>query len=160
MEEKVIVKKPPKSAALAGILSFFFPGIGALYNRQFLKGAVIIIVFAGLVTMQTTGEGQPFLGIILGAFYIYQIIDAVQTSKIINRRVLEGKEEEMEEVEELPGVVKTGSIFWGAALIVLGGLLLLANFEVIPYDTLFDFWPLVVIVIGVKLVADYASKRS
>ncbi|MCK7476602.1 MAG: hypothetical protein M0C28_02850 [Candidatus Moduliflexus flocculans] len=33
-------------------------------------------------------------------------------------------------------------------------LLILANFEIIIYDTLFDFWPVAVIVIGLKLVAD------
>jgi len=158
MEEKIVVKRPPKSPFLAGVLAFFFPfGIGQIYNRQVLKGLIFLIVFAGLVTMQTTGEGQPFLGIILGGFYIYQIIDAVQTSNRINRRYLLG-EEEVEKEEEFPEALKSGSVFWGAVLIVLGGILLLANFEVISYDTVFDFWPVAVIVIGVKLVADYFGK--
>lgn len=158
MEEKVIIKKPPKSPTLAGVLSFFFPGTGALYNRQILKGLIFIVILAGLVTMQTSGRGQPFLGIILGGFYFYQIIEAIQTSKSINRRALLGEEEEIEKVEEFPQAFKTGSIFWGVILIALGGILLLANFEVINYDTLFDFWPVVVIVIGIKLLADYFSK--
>lgn len=158
MEEKIVVKRPPKSPFLAGVLAFFFPfGIGQIYNRQVLKGLIFLIVFAGLVTMQTTGEGQPFLGIILGGFYIYQIIDAVQTSNRINRRYLLG-EEEVEKEEEFPEALKAGSVFWGAVLIVLGGILLLANFEVISYDTVFDFWPVAVIVIGAKLVADYFGK--
>lgn len=161
MEEKVIIKRPPKSPALAGILAFFFPfGIGAMYNRQIFKGFIFLIVLAGLVTMQTTGEGQPFLGIILGGFYFYQIIDAVQTSKSINRRYLLGKEDEEEKVEEFPEALKTGSVFWGAILIALGGILLLANFEVISYDTVFDFWPVAVIIVGLKLVADYFSKNK
>jgi len=61
--------------------------------------------------MQTSGEGQPFLGIILAGFYFYQIIDAIQTAKSINRRLLHGEGEEIEEIEEFPEVVKTGSIF-------------------------------------------------
>lgn len=162
MEEKVIVKRPPKSPFLAGVLAFFFPfGIGQFYNRQIQKGLIFLIVFAGLVTMQTTGEGQPFLGILLGGFYIYQIIDAAQTSKSINRRFLLGEEiEELEKAEEFPQAVKAGSIFWGAVLIVLGGILLLANFEVISYDTVFDFWPIAVIVVGLKLIADYFGKSK
>lgn len=159
MEEKIVVKRPPKSSALAAVLSIFFPGTGALYNRQILKGMMFIIIFAGLVTMQTTGEGQPFLGIILGGFYIYQIIDAVQTSNRINRRAILGEEEE-EEVEEFPRAVKAGSVFWGMVLVALGVILILANFEVISYDTVFDFWPLVVIVIGLKLIVDYFSKKN
>ena len=43
MEEKVVLQRPPKSPALAGILSFFFPGTGALYNGQPLKFLVVIL---------------------------------------------------------------------------------------------------------------------
>ncbi|MFQ6038351.1 MAG: hypothetical protein ACE5LV_07020 [Candidatus Aminicenantales bacterium] len=89
MEEKVVVKKPPKSPFLAGVLAFFFPfGVGQLYNGQARKALVFFFIFAGLVTLQTTGEGQPFLGLMLGGFYIYQIFDAVQTANLINRRAL------------------------------------------------------------------------
>jgi TM2 domain-containing membrane protein YozV len=160
MEEKVVVTRPPKSPALAGILTFFFPfGAGAFYNNQPIKGFVYLLTLAALVTIQGQGSAQPFVGILLGGFYFYQIIEAIQTSKSINRRALTG--EEMEEVkEELPEFVKTGSVFWGVVLLTLGGILLLANFDIISYDTVFDFWPLVIIVIGVKLVTDYVAKKN
>lgn len=117
------------------------------------------MVFAGLVTVQSHGDAQPFMGILLGGFYIYQIIDSIYTSNNINRRTLTG--EDVEEVkEELPEFVRTGSVFWGIVLLALGGILLLANFDVISYDTVFDFWPLVIIVVGVKLVADYVTKKN
>ncbi|MFC2169588.1 LiaI-LiaF-like domain-containing protein [Acidobacteriota bacterium] len=159
MEEKVIVKKQPKSPALSGVLSFFFPGVGSLYNGQTLKGFFYIIVFAGLVTIQTTGQGQPFAGLILGGFYFYQIIETIQSAKGINRRALLGEDvEKVDDEDELSAALKTGSIFWGAVLLVLGGILLLANFGIISYETVFDFWPLVVIVIGVKFILEYLSK--
>jgi membrane-bound ClpP family serine protease len=56
--------------------------------------------------------------------------------------------------------VPSGSIFWGIVLIVLGVLLILANFEIILYETLFDFWPVAVIIIGLKLVADSVAKSK
>jgi TM2 domain-containing membrane protein YozV len=160
MEEKVVVTRPPKSPAVAGILTFFFPfGAGAFYNSQPIKGFIYLLTLAALVTMQHVGDAQPFLGILLGGFYFYQIIESIQTSKSINRRALTG--EDVEEVkEELPEFVKTGSVFWGIILLALGGILLLANFDIISYDTVFDFWPLVIIVIGVKLVADYVTKKN
>jgi uncharacterized membrane protein len=133
--------------------------VGAFYNSQPIKGFIYLLVFAALVTVQGRGDTQPFMGIILGGFYIYQIIDSIYTSKNINRRALGG--EEVEEVkEELPEFVKTGSVFWGVVLLVLGVILLLANFDVISYDTVFDFWPIVIIVVGVKLVADYVTKKN
>ncbi|MDH5468470.1 MAG: TM2 domain-containing protein [Candidatus Aminicenantes bacterium] len=160
MEEKVVVTRQPKSPALAGILSFFFPfGVGAFYNSQPIKGFIYLLLFAALVTMQSNGEVQPFVGILLGGFYIYQIIESINTSKSINRRALTGEEVEKEK-EELPEFVKTGSVFWGIVLLALGVILLLANFDVISYETVFDFWPVAIIVVGVKLVADYVVKKN
>ncbi len=157
MEEKVVVKKPPKSPALAGILSIF-PGVGAIYNGQIYKGFLFIIIFAFLITIQGHAV-QPFVALMLAAFVLYAIIDAVQTAKSINRRALGG--EEVEELkEEVPQVVKSGSIFWGIVLLALGVLFLLANFEVIDYGTLWDFWPVAIIVIGAKLVFDYLSRKN
>ncbi len=160
MEEKVVVKKPPKSPALAGVLSGFFPfGVGAFYNSQPVKGLIYLVAFAALVSLQDVGSAQPFVGLLLAGFYVYQIIDSIQSASRINRRALTG--EEVEEVkEEVPQFVKTGSIFWGIILIALGVVLLLANFEVIDYGALLDYWPVVLVVVGVKLVADYLTRKN
>ena len=159
MEEKIVVKRPPKSPFLAGVLAFFFPfGAGQLYNMQYRKALVFFFIFAGLVTMQTTGGGQPFLGLTLAGFLLYQLFDAVQTAKSINRRALQG-EEDIIETEEIPEFVKTGSIFWGIVLIALGVVLIFANFELMSYDTVFEFLiPFSVLVVGVKLVVDHYTK--
>jgi TM2 domain-containing membrane protein YozV len=161
MEEKVVVTKPPKSPALAGILSFFFPGTGALYNGQPSKFLIVIIVTAIMITMLAQGVGSPvFLGLMLGAIYFYQLIDSVMTASAINRKAFRGETEEIA-VEEIPEFMKTGSVFWGIVLMVLGVVLLMANFEfLISYDRIWNLWPLVVIIIGVKLVADYYAKSK
>lgn len=159
MEEKAVVKKPLKSPALAGILAGFFPfGIGAFYNSLPVRGLVYLVGFAALVSLQGVESAQPFIGILLGGFYIYQIIESVQTANRINRRALKEEVEEMK--EEVPEFLKTGSIFWGIVLLALGGILILANFEVISYDVVFDFWPAALIIIGLKLIYDYAQKRT
>ncbi len=161
MEEKTVVKKPLKSPALAGVLSGFFPfGVGAFYNGEILKGFLYLFIFAGLVTMQGHGSAQPFAGLILAGFYIFQIIDSVRVAERINRRALESEAVSQVEEEELTAIVKTGSIFWGILLIVLGGILILANFDVISYKRIFDLWPVVVIIIGAKLVVDYFAKGN
>jgi TM2 domain-containing membrane protein YozV len=162
MEEKVIVKRPLKSPFLAGVLAFFFPfGAGQLYNNQYRKALVFFFIFAGLVTLNAQGNaGQPFLGLTLAGFYFYQLFDAVQTSGRINRKALQG-EEEIIETEEIPEFVKTGSIFWGIVLIALGIALMFANFELMSYDTVFEFLiPFSVLVVGVKLVVDYYTKSK
>jgi len=161
VQEKIVLPKPRKSPILAFLLSFFFPfGVGPFYNGEVIKGFIYLIIFAGLVTMQQHGESQPFAGIVLGAFYIFQIIDSVNTANRINRRALVGGEVEEDEAVITTEAVTAGSIFWGVLLIALGGILLLGNFEVISYKAILDFWPVVVIVIGAKLIFDYLSKKD
>ena len=161
-EEKYVAERAPKSPALAGILTFFFLiGTGALYNGQIKKAIFFFLAFSGLVTLQTSGRGQPFLALCLAGFCIYQIYDAVHTAKLINLGYLgEDIEKQARSVDEIPEPVRSGSIFWGLVLIVLGGVLLLANYQIIDYDTLFDFWPLIIIVIGFKFIMDYVSREK
>jgi len=161
MEEKVVVKKPPKSSFLAGVLAFFFPTTGALYNGQTKKFFIYFAIFAVVIISLAHEVGSaPFLGIFLGGFYFYQLFDAVQTANRINRRALQG-EEEIVEAEEVPEFLKTGSIFWGIVLIALGIFLIFANFELMSYDTVFEFLiPFAVFVVGLKLIVDHYSKSK
>jgi hypothetical protein len=162
MEEKVVLKRPPKSPALAGILSFFFPGTGALYNGQPLKFLVVLLGAAIMITMLANEEGSaPFLGIMLGGLYIYQFIDAIATASAINRKALAGEEVEEIKIEELPEFVRTGSVFWGIVLMVLGVIFLMANFSfLVNYSRIWNLWPLIVIIIGIKLVVEYIAKNK
>lgn len=161
MEEKVLYqRKPPKSPAAAGLLSAFFPGIGAVYNGQIAKGILFIVLFAGLISLQDRG-GQPFQALMLAGFYIYQIIEAVQSARAINLKALSAGQDAAGSMD-LPALGETprGSIFWGSALIALGILLILANFEVVSYERVIDFWPVAVIGIGLKLVAEHFSRSG
>ena len=161
MEERIITpQRPPKSPAAAGILSAIFPGTGALYNGQIAKGIFYMVLLAGLITIQTSYGGQPFKALLLGGFYIFQIIDSVQTASALNLKAAGQKPGEGFAGQGLPEIVPSGSIFWGIVLIVLGVVLILANFEVVSYDRLFDFWPVAVIAIGLKLVADSVAKSK
>lgn len=161
MEEKFLVApKPQKSPAAAGLLSAFFPGIGAVYNGQVAKGVLFIVLFAGLITLQGRG-GQPFTALMLAGFYIYQIIEAVQSARAINLKALAaGKDTAETPALTEPGETFRGSIFWGIALMALGLVLILANFDVVSYDRLIDFWPIVVIGIGLKLVAEHFRRSG
>ncbi len=162
MEEKVILKRPPKSPALAGILSFFFPGTGALYNGQPLKFLVVLLGGAIMITMLAQEEGSaPFLGIMLGGLYFYQFIDAIVTASAINRKALLGEDVDEIKIEELPEFVRTGSVFWGIVLMIFGVVFLMANFSfIITYSGIWNLWPLVVIIFGVKLIVDYLAKNK
>jgi hypothetical protein len=161
MTDRIIIqRRPPKSGAAAGILSGFFPGIGQIYNGQYGKGVLFLVIFIGLITMQPHA-GQPFQALALAGFYIFQIIEAVQAAKEINRLALQenGAETASSPVPAAAEPAKTGSVFWGAVLMAVGTVFLLANFEIIDYDRIFTYWPAIVIVIGIKMIADYFTKK-
>lgn len=161
MEEKVVVpQRPLKSPGLAGFLGLFPFGVGALYNGQRLKALLYFIIFAGLVSIQDApGGGQPFKGLLLAGFIIFQFIDNIQSARAIN--LAAAGEKPVEAIGfDVPEKAAQGSIFWGIFLIVLGVLLILANFEIILYETLFDLWPVAVIVIGLKLVAESVARSK
>ncbi|OGD18054.1 MAG: hypothetical protein A2V76_03850 [Candidatus Aminicenantes bacterium RBG_16_63_14] len=160
MEEKTVVpQRPQKSPGFAGVLGIFPFGAGALYNGQYTKALLHLIIFAGLVHMQGRGGGQPFIGLLLAGFIVYQFFDNIQSARAINAGSA-GQSPAAAVDQGLPELASSGSIFWGLVLIVLGVLLILANFEIILYETLFDFWPVAVIIIGLKLVIDSVARSK
>jgi TM2 domain-containing membrane protein YozV len=161
MDEKVVIQqKPPKSPAAAAILSAIFPGLGALYNGLITKGVLYILIFAGLISIQDTQGGQPFKALILAGFYLFQIIEAINNAKAFNLAAIGATPEGQVQAGFLPEILPSGSIFWGAVLMVIGVLAILANFDVVRWETLWDLWPLAVIVIGLKLVFDSITRAK
>jgi TM2 domain-containing membrane protein YozV len=68
---------------LAALLGFI-PGVGAMYNGQFIKGLIHVGVFATLVAMQTMDipDGlHAFLGLGIAFWVFYQVFDAYKTAK-------------------------------------------------------------------------------
>jgi TM2 domain-containing membrane protein YozV len=162
-ETTIIQRKPPKSPAAAGILSGILPGAGQLYNGEPTKALLFFIVFAGLITIMPHGP-QPFIPLIFAGFWFYQIIEAVQTAKAINLRAAgeTGLPAAATAAADPAATVSvpSGSVFWGAVLMVVGAVLLLGNFDILDYDRIFDFWPVIVIAIGVKMIVDYLRKKN
>ncbi|WP_348268102.1 B-box zinc finger protein [Edaphobacter paludis] len=64
----------PGLAALLG----FIPGVGAMYNGQYAKGIVHLIVFAVLVSL--AGENGIF-GLFIAGWVFYQVIEAHHTAQ-------------------------------------------------------------------------------
>ena len=71
------------SPVLAGLLGFI-PGVGAMYNGQFIKGLVHVGVFAALVAAQTLdiSDGlHVFLGLGIAFWVFYQVFDAYSVAR-------------------------------------------------------------------------------
>jgi TM2 domain-containing membrane protein YozV len=73
--------EPPSgspSPTLAAVLGLI-PGVGAMYNGEFAKGFVHVLIFATLIWMADHLSG--LFGIGIAAFYIYMPIEAYKTAR-------------------------------------------------------------------------------
>jgi hypothetical protein len=68
---------PGPNPALATILGII-PGVGAMYNGQFVKAMIHVLVFVILIAV--TDQHSVF-GFFIAAWIVYQIFDANQTAK-------------------------------------------------------------------------------
>ncbi len=64
----------PSTATVLG----FIPGVGAMYNGQFVKALVHVLVFVILIGIT---DNHPIFGLFIAAWVFYQVFDAHQTAK-------------------------------------------------------------------------------
>lgn len=71
------------SPTLALLLGWV-PGLGAVYNGEYMKGLIHILIFAGLIALLNTDQStatQAFLGLLLAGFIVYMPFEAFNTAK-------------------------------------------------------------------------------
>jgi hypothetical protein len=66
----------PSAAAILGLI----PGVGAMYNGQFFKGLIHVVIFAVLISIT---EYHGIFGIFIGAWCLYQSFEAFHTAKAL-----------------------------------------------------------------------------
>ncbi len=139
------------SPGLAFILGFI-PGVGAIYNGQYLKGLVHALVFGLFVTLLDNSEGsgaQPLLGILLAAFIFYMPFEAYHTAR---RRQLGQPIDEWSSIvprnRQAGHALPVGPIL----LILIGVIYLLNSLELIDFRAISRFWPVILIVVGAYML--------
>jgi len=129
------MKRSPAAAFWLSLL----PGLGHLYLGMMTKGFVFALLAVGLIDV--VDRGADAFGIMIPIFWIFVMLDAHRSAQAINRGDETGE-----------ALLKTGSKWWGGALIALGVMFLLFNFELFDFDWLWQFWPAALIVVGIKLL--------
>jgi len=66
----------PAAAAVLGII----PGVGAMYNGQFFKGLIHVVIFAVLISLSHI---SGIFGIFIPAWILYQSFEAFHTAKAL-----------------------------------------------------------------------------
>ena len=151
--QKPLKGQKEKNPALAAFLAIF-PGMGAIYNGNIIKGITYMLVFAVLIVL-TDNANDPdavVFGLLIAGFFIFQIIDSFNEATKINQNSL---------AEENPAGYKEDlSLFSAITVLAIGIVFQLANFELITYRQVTRLWPLVLILFGIKIVYNYFKKEE
>jgi Domain of unknown function (DUF5668)/B-box zinc finger len=145
--------------AVAGILAGVFPiGVGAVYTGQYAKGLshlVIMVLLILGVSSDLPWYMITFLGISIGFFYVYQIIDAVRSAKAIQTGEPAPDPFGLAQVFGAGERFESTKVPAGAAVLIgLGVLFLLHTAGLLEFG-LDRFWPLILIFLGVWLFAKH-----
>ncbi len=151
-----------KSPALAGILSLM-PGLGQVYVGYYQQGFTNIAIVGVIIALMANAPFGglvyhllPFLGLFLGFFWLYNVVDAFRRAAFYNQALSGVGAVEIPEDMKLPK--GRGSMAGGVALIGLGVLLFANTALGMSLDWLEQWWPMGLVLLGAYLV--YASVAS
>ena len=150
-----------KSPGLAAAFSVV-PGLGQVYVGYYPRGFVHIVVAAGIISILASTHGYrpyiPLLSLFLAFFWMYNMIDAARLASLYNRALSGGREPDLPEGFELPGM--GGSILGGSILIAAAFVVLLHTRFGFRLDWLGDWWPVFPMLFGVWLVVKAIRDRQ
>jgi len=135
-------------------LAFFLgliPGVGAIYNAQYAKGLVHAVIWGMLMSIANSraiNGLEPLFVILIIVWWFYMAMEAYHTAR---------KRQAGEPVDEYSSLVDfrshSGQLpVAGISLIVLGVLLLLHTLDVLIFEFIARYWPVLLIVAGVYLL--------
>jgi hypothetical protein len=138
------------SPGLAFILGLI-PGVGAIYNGQYAKGLIHVLILGTLISIASSGglygAGEPLFGLLIAAFFFYMAFEAYHTAK---RRQLG------QPVEEFSSLFSMGKSHRfpvaPVLLIAIGVLFLLNNMDLLRFRDIARFWPVFLIAIGAYML--------
>jgi TM2 domain-containing membrane protein YozV len=144
------------SPGLAFILGLI-PGVGAIYNAQYAKGLIHVVIFGLLISVanaDSVGDMQPLFGMLCPAWIFYMAFEAYHTAK--NRA--EGVA--VEEFSSVIPVRSDGPPVGPAVMIGLGVIFLLNNLGLLRFSQIFKFWPVALIGLGIYLLLERTRSSS
>jgi len=128
----------------------FIPGVGAIYNGQYAKGILHAVIWGVLMSIADSHAmrgAEPLMIITVMAYWIYMALEAYHTAR--KRRAGEPVDE-YSSILNLRGGRDLPMIAIG--LIVLGGILLLHTLDLMDFERIARFWPVLLIGAGVYLL--------
>jgi hypothetical protein len=147
---------PGASPGLAFLLGLI-PGVGAIYNGQYVKGLIHVIVLGVLISIVSNGDSaggmEPLFGMMIGVWVFYMAFEAYHTAR---KRLMGQPVEEFSSLVSLRGHPHQFPV--GPAILIAFGLLfLLNNMEIIRFSQIMRYWPVALIALGAYMLYERVS---
>jgi len=144
------------SPGLAFLLGFI-PGVGAIYNGQYVKGFIHVVVFGILIAIvsndETSDNLQPLFGMMIAVWVFYMAFEAYHTAK---RRQLGQPVDEFSSIVPRAGHPARFPLA-PTVLIAVGVLFLLHNLNILRIGELIRYWPVALICLGAYMLYERLS---
>ena len=131
----------PGLAFVLGII----PGVGAIYNGQYAKGLIHVVLFGFIIALQEVdGPLAVMRGFLIPAFVFYMAFEAMHTAK---QRLAGLPVDEFSSLAPLGN--RTNGFPVGPVLFIVAGIfLLLETLDVISIRAMMRWWPVGLIALG------------
>jgi hypothetical protein len=139
--------------ALAAILACI-PGVGAIYNGEYMKALMFILIFGGTISVMDSGAArgfEPLLSLFMFGFYAFMIVDSYKSAKA---RAGSPAPATTTGTWEFPGMGDGKATPVGPLiLIVVGAVFLVNSLDIFSFGFhIFRFWPMILIAIGAYMI--------
>ena len=149
------------SPGLAFILGLI-PGVGAIYNGQYAKGLVHVVIIGLIISVLSNNAArgfEPLVGLMLAAFFFYMAFEAYHTALRRQQGLV---------VDEFSSLfpMRGGANKFPVApilLIVLGVIFLLNNLDFFDVERVIRYWPILLIGLGAYMLyarMSYSSEKG
>jgi hypothetical protein len=145
----------PGLAFLLGLI----PGVGAIYNGQYAKGLVHVIIIGLTISVLSNNAArgfEPLVGLLLASFFFYMAFEAYHTALRRQRGQI------VDEFSSLFPIHGGANKFPVAPilLIVLGVIFLLNNLDFFEVERIIRYWPVLLICLGAYMLYVRISHSS
>jgi TM2 domain-containing membrane protein YozV len=143
----------PKLAFALGLI----PGVGAIYNGQYVKGLVHALIFGLMISILDSGAAhglEPLISILLATFVVYLAFEAYHTAQQRQRG---------QSVDEFSSVFHSHqrhSTTGAMVLIIIGAVFLLNTLDVVDLRQILRFWPVLLIGVGINMLHSRMSNTG
>jgi len=129
----------------------WIPGVGAIYNGQYAKGLIHAIIWGVLMSIADSNavrDMQPIFVILVIAWFAYMVFEAYRTAQKLQRGEPVDEYSSLFQLHGGPGRFPIAAV----ALIVLGVLLLLHTLDLVNFERIVPYWPVLLIAAGAYML--------